>query len=208
MLKVFSFSFLLLSTQLIGQEFKLTHFNLTGGNTFSTFLYTNSEGKPDQGLHATMLNSFGINGSIIKGKNCLRPELLFRQAGAISGVNTTSVEWKLNYLDFNVGFLYSIIRSNRSSLSPGIATGISYMLNGEQFIGTTRYSLTETKALSRLDATVTGILQYKNHVSENVDLSIEYRAGMGLMQIERDVNAQKTHNFCQSILLGIGFKIK
>ena len=207
MYKALLFCFVLSATSVFSQGLKFRHLTLTEGKTFSTFLFENSEAMQDPNLGPVLLNTFGMNGIFSNGKHIIRPEFLFRQGGAQSSVKSTSVSWRLNYMDLNLGYIYSPFDSKRVSISPGIAFGLSYMVNGEQLIGTTRYSILETGALSRIDLNLMGICRIKTQITENIDLSLEYRCGYGLIQIERDETAQKTHNFYQSALLGIGFKI-
>lgn len=207
MRKTFIFCFVISVTSVFSQGMKFSYLTLTGGKNFSTFIFENSEGNKDQKIDAVMLSSFGVNGIFSNGKHILRPELLFRQNGAQSEVNSTSVSWQLNYLDLNFGYLYAPLDSKRFSIAPGVAFGAAYMIKGEQFIGTTRYSILESGALSRIDLNIMGICRLRTVLTENIDLSLEYRCGYGILQIERDVTAQKTHNFYQSALLGLGFKI-
>ena len=202
------FSLTIISVYSFSQGLTLKQICVVGGKNVSTFLFRDSEGNKDKTLDMTSLNSFGINASWMNEKSTLRPELLFRQAGAKSDVNGLPLSWKMNYLDLNMGYLYAILKTERFSISPGLALGFGYLLNGEQYIGTMRYSLLETRSLSRYDFTAQGMSQFKVQLSEDINLSLEYRIGMSVLQIEKDVTAQKTHNVFQSALLGIGFSIR
>jgi hypothetical protein len=204
---LFLISLSFISGHSFSQTLDLKGFSLVGGKNYTTFLFHDSEGNKDKTLDVVSLHSFGINASLTKGKSTLRPELLFRQAGAKSDANGLPLSWKMNYIDLNVGYLFSLLTSERFAISPGLAVGCGYMLNGEQYIGDMRYSLIDTKALSRFDFTAQAMSNFKLQLSEAINLSLEYRVGLGINQIEKDLTAQKTRNVFQSALLGIGYSI-
>ncbi len=189
------------------QGLEPTEVTLMGGKNFSSFLFRNSDSEKDKTLEYTMNNSFGINLALEAGKHVLRPELMFRQGGAQSTFNGTSLSWKLNYVDLNAGYLYRLLQTERFSVSPGIAIGAGYLLKGEQYIGDARYSIVENKTLKRFDLTAHGIANFRATLSETISLSLEYRFGMGLVQIENDINSQKSRNIYQAALLGIGIRL-
>ena len=190
------------------QGFKLDQITLVGGRNFSTFLFKDSEGNKDQTLDYQALNTFGINFNLTSGRSILRPELSFRQAGAKSDYEGIALSWKMNYLDMNLAYLINVLDSSRFIVAPGIGLGASYMLNGEQYIGSTRYSVTDTKALKSFDLGFQGLMHFGASITENMSISLEYRFGMGISQIENDVNAQKSRNLYQAALLGIGIRLK
>ena len=125
-------------------QMKLTDINLVGGRNFSTFSFKDSEGSKDKTLNYAGLNTFGINFNLTAGRHILRPELSFRQAGAKSDYDGIALSWKMNYLDVNLAYLVNVLNSERFVVAPGIGLGAGYMLNGEQYIGSTRYSITDT----------------------------------------------------------------
>jgi len=182
----------------------LGEITLVGGKNFTSFLYKDSDGDKDKTLDYAMNNSFGANFNFIKERHIIRPELMFRQAGAKSDFEGTALSWKMNYIDVNFGYLYSIVKTDKFSISPGVAIGAGYMLNGEQYIGETRYSVTDTQKLKRFDFGFHGITNFKAYLNESFTISLEYRFGMGITQIENDVNAQVSRNIYHSALLGFG----
>jgi hypothetical protein len=190
------------------QGFKLDHISLVGGRNYSTFLFKDSEGNKDQKLDYEALKTFCINFNLITGRSIFRPELSFRQAGAKSDYEGTALSWKMNYLDMNLAYLINVLDSSRFIIAPGIGLGAGYMLSGEQYIGSTRYSITDTKALKSFDLGFQGLMHFGARITENIYASLEYRFGMGITQIENDVNAQKSRNISQAALLGIGIRLK
>ena len=191
------------------QGLKLEQISLFGGKNFSTFIYKNSQGIKDKGYDLISLNTFGINAGLTTGNNIFRPEIEIRQAGAKSlNMNGLALSWKMNYLNFSMGYLYSVIRTERFSISPGIAIGYGYMLSGEQNIGEKRYSITETKSLSRHDLTCQAIANFRAKLSQDLTLGLEYRFNAGIMQIENDITPQKTHNLSHAAILVLGLRIK
>jgi hypothetical protein len=189
-------------------QMKLTDINLVGGRNFSTFSFKNSEGSKDQKLNYVGLNTFGVNFNLTAGRHILRPELSFRQAGAKSDYEGIPLSWKMNYLDVNLAYLVNVLNSERFVVAPGVGLGAGYMLNGEQYIGSTRYSITDTKALKPFDFGFQGLAHFRANITDNLSLSLEYRFGMGITQIENADNAQKSRNIYQAALLGIGIRLK
>jgi hypothetical protein len=190
------------------QQMQLSEINLIGGRNFSTFSFKDSDGTKDQTLNYVGLNTFGINFNLTAGRHILRPEISFRQAGAKSDYEGMPLSWKMNYLDVNLAYLVNVLKSERFVVAPGIGLGAGYMLNGEQYIGNTRYSITDTKSLKSFDFCVQGLAHFRANLSKNISLSLEYRFGMGITQIENDVNAQQSRNIYQAALLGIGLRLK
>ncbi|GAA0875282.1 hypothetical protein GCM10009118_16910 [Wandonia haliotis] len=183
---------------------QLKEITLVGGKNFSSFIFKDSGGSKDKTLDYVMYNSFGANLSFTKRNHTIRPELLFRQAGAKSDFEGTSLSWKMNYLDLNVAYLYSVLNTRKFAISPGVGIGAGYMLNGEQHIGEVRYSVSETQALKRFDFGFHGLANFKAYLNDAFTISLEYRFGMGITQIENDVNAQMSRNLYHSALLGFG----
>lgn len=188
------------------QGLQLSEIDLVGGKTFTSFLYKDSEGSKDKTLDYTMNNSFGINFNLSAQKHVLRPELIFRQGGSKSDYAGTQLNWKLNYLDLNLGYLYRIIQTEKFEVAPGLAIGAGYLLNGDQYIGNVRYNVVDNKSLKRFDFGIQGITQFKMNITESFSLGLEYRFGMGITQIENDINAQKSRNIYHSALICLGIR--
>ncbi len=189
------------------QNMKLTDINLIGGRNFGTFIFTDSQGNKDKTLDYEALSTFGVNFNLTSGRNILRPELSFRQAGAKSDYEGLAMSWKMNYLDVNFAYLFNVLNSERFVVAPGIGLGAGYMLTGEQYIGSTRYSIIDSKSLKSFDFGFQGLAHFRANVTENFSISIEYRFGMGITQIENDINAQKSRNLYNAALLGVGIKL-
>lgn len=205
--KLVSAAILALSFNLVNaQGLELDEVRLVGGKNFSNFMFKDSDNQKDQQLSYNMLNSFGVNLNFKSDKHVLRPELLFRQAGATSDFNGTPLSWKMNYIDINVAYLYEALSFNIFTVSPGIAIGGGYMMNGEQYIGENRISIIEEESMKRFDLGFHGIASIKANVSQQLYLSLEYRGGMGIIEIETD-DTQTTRNVYHSAILGIGFKL-
>lgn len=189
------------------QDFSLRSIDLVGGKQFSNFLFKNSADKKDQSLEYQMYNSFGLNTSFTSDKHTIRPELLLRQAGAKKTLENTAVKWKINYFNFNIGYGYLLFENEHFEIQPGAAIGVGYMLNGEQLIGDTRLSITEEESMNRFEFSTYGFSKFRAHLSENISLSLEYRFGIGINQIENESNDQQTRNVYHGALLGIGISL-
>ncbi len=196
-----------LTLPVLAQDFALKNISVNGGKQFSNFLFTTSSNQKDQTLSYQMYNAFTINGSFSSSKHTIRPELQIRQAGAKKSIQNTPVSWKMNYFNFNIGYGYALLQTDRFEVQTGAAFGLGYMLNGEQMIGNTRLSIIEEQSMNRFEISAHGFANLKTFISENLSLSLEYRFGAGLNHIENDISDQKTRNIFHSALLGIGINI-
>ncbi len=204
---IFGLLLLLIAQTSKAQEFSLRSLDLVGGKQFSNFLFKNSADKKDQSLEYQMYNSFGLNATFTSDKHTIRPELLLRQAGAKKTLENTAVTWKMNYFNFNIGYGYHLFKNERFEIQPGAAIGVGYLLNGEQLIGDTRLSITEEESMNRFEFSTYGFSNFRAHLSESISLSLEYRFGIGINQIENESNDQQTRNVYHGALLGIGIAL-
>lgn len=197
----------LLSYTAIAQNFNMYTVNLIGGKQFATFTFKNSENQKDETLEYQMLNAFGINGALENGRHSIRPELIFRQAGAKTIFNGNQMNWKMNYLNFNVGYLYSVINNEDFRLQPGIAFGGGYMLNGEQEFANIRLDIKEEKSMIPFEFSGMAMLNGTVKISSTFYIGLEYRYGIGLNHIENDSNNQKTRNLYHGVMLSLGISL-
>jgi hypothetical protein len=209
MKKIITSCLIVLSVQTVkAQQLQLTDINLIGGRNFSNFLFKDSEGNKDNSLDYEALSTYSVNFNFKSGCHILRPELSFRQSGAKSMYEGTALSWKLNYLDVSIAYLYSLLNSERFVVAPGIGLSSGYMLTGDQYIGGSRYSIKDSKSLKPFDFCFQGLAHFGMNITDNFSLSLEYRFGLGIAQIENDVNAQKSRNIYNSALLGLGIRLK
>ena len=113
----------------------------------------------------------------------------------------------MNYFNFNIGYLYSILQTEKFEIQPGVALGVGYMLNGEQTIGDVRLSIIEEESMNRFELGAQVITNFKAHLTEQFSISLEYRFGIGINHIENDINEQKSRNIYHGALLGLGFRL-
>lgn len=189
------------------QDFSLNRVSVNGGKQFSNFLFKTSNDQKDQTLSYQMYNAFGLNASFTSSKHTIRPEIQFRQAGAGKTIQNTPITWKMNYFNFNIGYGYALLQTDRFEAQAGAAISIAYMLNGEQTIGESRYSIVEEQSMTRFELGTQGFANFTTFISDQISLSLEYRFGVGLNHIENDNDDQKTRNIYHSALLGIGIRI-
>ncbi len=163
--------------------------HVKSGKTFSTFMFRNSEKTKDETLNHITNNFFGMSYDMHFGKlQVLRPEVSYREAGDRSVLNSQKLSWKLNYLDINMAYMLKILDFEKIKLYQGVAPGVGILLAGEQFIGQEYHDLKAEKSIKTLDYGVNFILTSKIKILENVFLSIEYRYGLGINQIETNNN--------------------
>lgn len=180
---------------------------ISGGKNFSSFLYRNDANNKDEQMKYEMLNSFGINMSFSADRHTLRLEFLFRQAGARSDLNGLPLQWKMNYAEINFAYFYKILEKGIFSLRPGLGLSAADMINGEQFIGEQRLSIIEENSMNRFELGFQFLTNAKAQLSESFYLTLEYRFGVGITQIENDLNNQRTRNIYHGALIGLGFNL-
>lgn len=207
MKKLIVFAALAFSSMTMAQNFGLKTINLVGGKQFSNFTFKNSDDEKDQTLKYQMYNAFGVNAVFKGGRHSLRPELMFRQAGAKTTFNDIQINWKMNYLNLNVGYFYSILDGRTFTIQPGVAIGGGYMLNGEQEIGQTRLNIIEEESMKRFEVSAIGMLNAIAQITPTFSIGLEYRFGIGLNHIENDVTDQMTRNLYHGAMLNLGFTI-
>lgn len=180
--------------------------NLLGGPQFSNFIFHNSEDVKSENLSYKMGTAFGVSMEVNGNRNIFRPEIMFQQGGAKTNFTGTDMHWKTNYLALNLGYMYSVVETRTFSLQPGLAFGVNYMVSGDQTIGSSRLNIVEEESLSRLDLEAMAFLNGKVHVTPMFSVGLEYRFGLGLLNIEKDMN-QATRNINHGIMLNLGFTI-
>lgn len=195
------------SGAVVGQDFGLKTIHLVGGPQLTNFTFKNSDDEKDKTLKYKMYSAFGINADFEGNRHILRPEILFRQAGAKTTFNDIQINWKMNYVNINVGYLYSVYQGKNISIQPGVALGAGYMLNGEQEIGDSRLNIVEEESMNRFELSAMGMLNATAKITSFFSLGLEYRFGIGLNQIENDVNNQRSRNLYHGIMLNLGFSL-
>ena len=207
---IFCLSFCI-GTVVFAQDKKcLTQVNFNIGKTFTTFMYEDSEGSPNENIRSRSGTSYSLNlGLTVGKKNMLRPEIIYQQSGAKSTVNNAPVEWSLNYIGAGLGYLYTAIEKESFSLSPGFILNANYMMNGEQMIGTNSYNITEQDLLKPFDLVASLTLNSRFKVTDNLYINFDYRYGFGLIDVENvagDEN-EKTRNMGHIASLGLSFNL-
>ena len=189
------------------QGLTFSDIELTFGNTYSSFQFKNSAGEKEGNYQYAGLNNFGVNFNLTADRHMLRPSLGMRQGGAKTTIEGIPVDWKLNYIDLSFGYLYKALKTDRLELSPGLALYGGYLLNGDQTVGDMRFPLAETEAIKPFDFGVQGMVNTRLNINKQFALSLEYRFGYGLAQIENDLKPQTANNIYHALVLGIGFKL-
>ncbi|HZH85983.1 MAG TPA: hypothetical protein VFD77_01615 [Brumimicrobium sp.] len=207
MKKLIVFVALAFSSMTMAQSFGLSTINLVGGKQFSTFAFKNSNDEKDKTLKYQMYNAFGVNAAFKGGRHILRPELMLRQAGARTTFNDVQINWKMNYANLNVAYLYSILEGRTFSIQPGVAISAGYMLNGEQEIGQTRLDIIEEESMTRFEVGAIGMLNATAQITPSFSIGLEYRFGIGLNHVENDINEQITRNLYHGAMLNLGFSL-
>ena len=206
---IFSLSLLALSFGSKAQDGKLVQqVNFNVGKSFSSFLYKDANGNKDENLSYRSGNTYNLSVGLGFGaKHLLRPEIQYSEMGAKSSFLDAPVDWKLNYLGVGAGYLFKLLNKESISLSPGVIVGYDYLLKGEQTIGSTRYNLYQNGALKVWDINAGLMLNSRFKVTESLYLNFEYRFNMGLNQIEKQDQGEKSKNIGHKALVGLSFNL-
>jgi hypothetical protein len=182
--------------------------NFNAGRTFTSFLYKDANGSKDENLGYRSGNTYSLNIGLGFGtKHLVRPEIIYSELGAKSSFLDAPVDWKLNYLGVGASYLYKLIDKETISVSPGAMIGYDYLLKGEQTIGSTRYNLNQNEALKAWDLNAGLLLNSRFKVTESLFLNFEYRFNMGLNQIEKQDQGEKSKNIGHRALIGLSFNL-
>lgn len=206
---IFSISLLALSfgsKAQVGKLIQQVNFNV--GKSFSSFLYKDATGNKDENLGYRSGNTYNLSVGLGFGsKHLLRPEIQYSELGAKSSFLDAPVDWKLNYLGVGASYLYNVLNKETISLSPGVNIGYDYLLKGEQTVGSTRYNLNQNDALKAWDLNAGLLLNSRFKVTESLYLNFEYRFNMGLNQIEKQDQGEKSKNIGHKAQLGLSFNL-
>ena len=201
------FSLLFALTELTSAQMSADGLTIQGGKNFSSFIFRNDVNQKDEQMAYEMLNTFGVNLSLVSDRHVLRPEFMFRQAGARSDFEGLPLQWKMNYAEVNFAYLYRILEKGAYTMASGAGLSAGYMLNGEQFIGSQRLSIVEENSMNRFDLGFQLLAHGKAQLSDAFYLQLEYRFGLGITQIENEPDNQRTRNIYHGALLGLGFNL-
>jgi hypothetical protein len=206
---ILSLSILTLSFGSKAQEGKLVQqVNFNAGKSFSSFLYKDANGNKDENLGYRSGNTYNLSvGFGFGSKHLLRPEIQYSEMGATSSFLDAPVDWKLNYLGVGASYLFKVLNKETISLSPGVNIGYDYLLKGEQTVGNSRYDLNELDALKAWDLNAGLLLNSRFKVTESLNLNFEYRFNMGLNQIEKQDQGEKSKNIGHKVQLGLSFNL-
>jgi hypothetical protein len=171
-------------------------------------LYKDANGNKDENLGYRSGNTYNLSiGLGFGSKHLVRPEIQYSEMGATSSFLDAPVDWKLNYLGMGATYLYKVLNKETISLSPGVNIGYDYLLKGEQTVGSTRYNLNQNDALKAWDLSAGILLNSRFKVTESLYLNFEYRFNMGLNQIEKQDQGEKSKNIGHKALLGLSFNL-
>lgn len=184
------------------QGLRLTELELLYGNNYTTFLFWDSKDNYDQSYDYLTTNVFNANLNFKTGRSVVRPSFGLRNSGAKVQINNVPIEWNLNYADLSFGYLHEVFKSNRLVISPGFALYGSYLIKGDQRIGTQQFAVKDDKTFKPFDFGCHALGNLKLKVTQQIALAFEYRLNVGIQQIENNSN-QTTRNLSHSFQLGL-----
>ena len=186
------------------------HLHLKSGKSFTSFMFKDSEGVKDKNLNYVFNNYFGISyDKYLNDRNIIRGEFAFREAGAQAIIDEVKYEWNFNYLDLNVAYLFKYLGNDRFGLHIGAAPTLGFLLTGEQSIGQQYFDVKKERAIKTVDFGINFLTNAQFKVADKISVLLEYRYGLGLLNIETDGNNpdQVTQNRSHFILAGLSFNL-
>lgn len=187
-----------------------SHITLKSGISFTSFVFKDSESIKTKDLTHVFNNYSAFSyENYIGERNILRAELGLRQAGSKAIIDEVRYHWDFNYLDINLAYLFKIVGNENYGLHIGASPYIGFLLSGEQSIGESYYDVKEDKSIKTIDSGINFLANAQFKVAENIFVSLEYRYGLGLVNIETDdINPdQYSRNNAHSILAGLSFNL-
>lgn len=175
------------------------------GQVYSSFRFKDSQGNADQNMSFVVKNSYGFAYERILYKGWfIRPELGYKNFGAQSSVQNTNLNWDLHYLDLSLGggYIFDI-----KPVKPYIGTNfyLSYLLKGQQIVGSNAYDVKDQKSISSFDCGINLFTGLRYDIVENTSVFIECRWMNGLYQLDKNINggSKELFNTATSFHLGV-----
>ena len=198
--------FFILCQSITAQKMELNKISFMGGLTFSSFIFDDNQISINNQYDYKADASLAANFDFVSKRHVLRPEILYKRVGALSKVNNLDMSWSLSYLELNIGYLFKVLNNEKFNISPGLSYGLAYMMDGQQFIGQTRYTADDSNFLRRFDLTGNFLLNFNFKISDAVNLFAEYRFGISILNLEKD-NDQTTRNMYHTLGFGLAVSI-
>ncbi len=180
------------------------------GQTFATFNYKDSQGSTSLKMRSQFRPSYGVNFSkVFHSGFFIRPEIGFKNLGAISELYNEKLDWSLHYFDFNFGCGYT---KRFSTVAPfiGVSPYFSYLYDATQTVGSDEYDLLASNGIKQNDYGFNLFGGIKYLFTEAVSVFAEARTTTGLMQLEPNSEAgknQKLYNRAVAFHVGISFNM-
>jgi len=191
-------------------DYSPDNFTINFSQTYSRFKFIDSEGNVDENMKSDIRYSYALNyNKIFESGFYLRPELGYKNFGAVSIFNNQKLEWNLHYIDFNIGAGY-ILYVKKFKPFFGASFYTSFLYKAGQLIGINYYDMMENDAIKTIDCGFNLHAGATYSFNEMVSLFIEYRNTTGFTQLELNsetVQSQKLYNRAMSIHFGLCFYI-
>lgn len=200
---------LLLLSVVINHAYSQDNFSIHFAQTYSKFKFVDSEGNVDENLSSDIRYSYGVNyNKIFESGIFIRPELAYKNFGAISILNNKKLSWSLHYADINVGGGYII---NKYKFKPYIGASLyfSYLYKADQTIGLDYYDMIDNGGIKKFDFGLNAYLGVSYSFSEVAGVFFELRNCTGFNQLEpnKEEQSQELYNRAFSFHFGLAFSI-
>jgi hypothetical protein len=203
-----SFVLLFFCENSYSQGMKLETIGYQTGLNFSNFLIGGNAKNPSLELKSGVYPAVHTYFEFTSKRFALRPEVGYKGLGCNGTLGSQTVNWRLKYLDVGLGLIYHVLKTERFTLSPGLIYGFSYMLEGEQYIGNTRFTEQNQGFLKKTDLIGQFMMRGRWKLSELAFFQAEYRFGISFLNLENNQEGQTTRNNYHSLLIGLSIQLK
>jgi hypothetical protein len=211
----------LILTSLLSLSLNAQQISLEYGKVISRFDYKNSKGERLDNMQGSTDNhvAIGFNLPVSKADLYILSGIALNKYGAQCSdeILGNYYEWKLNYLDVNVGVGYEFLKSNsqlnlkntnsESSFTfyAQICTGAEFLLQGNQTINNQVYNLKGAEQFNKPLIFVQGGIGAKYYASKSISVFVQYMGGKSFSLFKSDSGDHEKLNFItHCISLGIG----
>lgn len=194
---------------IISSAYSQNNFSIHFAQTYSKFKFVDSEGNSDENLTADIRYSYGLNyNKIFTNGLYVRPELGYKNLGAVSILDNQKLSWSLHYADINVGGGYML---DKFKFKPYIGASFyfAYLYQAKQTMGLNYYNMLDNEGIKKADFGINAYLGVNYAFTDMAGVFFEIRNTTGLNQLEpnNEGQSQKLYNRAFSFHFGLAFSI-
>ena len=194
---------------IISSAYSQDNFSMHFAQTYSKFKFVDSDGNTDENLTADIRYSYGLNyNKIFANGLYVRPELAYKNLGAVSILDNQKLSWSLHYADINVGGGYML---DKFKFKPYIGASFyfAYLYQAKQTMGLNYYNMLDNEGIKKADFGINAYLGVNYAFTDMAGVFFEIRNSTGIKQLEpnNEGQSQELYNRAFSFHFGLAFSI-